>query len=158
MSWQEGTQKKNVCVKTWGSREYSSQSSSQTTTFIPCKNNFYSTDVIISEAYCYISSSFQGLSKLFLAGSTQLFLFKLLSKVNDSVWFLSASHCIAPLGLKLILAPWLFFVLFYFALFFSLKVFLISSLRISYDMIWFYWNTSNFVRELFSNIFSGLLA
>ena len=57
-----------------------------------------------SETYCWISSPFLVLSELWLAGSTQLFWLKLLSKLTDSIWLLSASHWIALLGLKLTLA------------------------------------------------------
>ena len=56
-----------------------------------------------SETYCWISSPFLVLSELWLAGSTQLFWLKLLSKLTDSIWLLSASHWIALLGLKLTL-------------------------------------------------------
>ena len=56
-----------------------------------------------SETCCWISSPFLVLSELWLAGSTQLFWLKLLSKLTDSIWFLSASHLIALLGLRLTL-------------------------------------------------------
>jgi hypothetical protein len=63
------------------------------------KSNSYSPDVIIVlETYCWISSPFLALSELWLAGSTQLFWFKLLSKLTDSNWLLSASDWIAQLG------------------------------------------------------------
>ena len=41
-----------------------------------CKFVFYSPDVIVSEAYCWISSPFLVLSELWVAGSTQLFWLK----------------------------------------------------------------------------------
>jgi hypothetical protein len=39
-----------------------------------------------SEAYCRVNSLFLALSELWLAGSIQLFLFTILSKLNDSSW------------------------------------------------------------------------
>jgi hypothetical protein len=65
-----------------------------------CKS--YSPGVIVtSEAYCWINSPFLALSELWLAGSTQLFWLKLLSKLTDPNWLFLASHWIALLGLKL---------------------------------------------------------
>ena len=43
------------------------------------------------------------LSELWLAGSSQLFQLKLLSKLTNSIWLLSVSHWIFPLGLVLTL-------------------------------------------------------
>jgi hypothetical protein len=66
------------------------------------KSNFYLLDVIIiSEAYCWISSPFLAFSELWLSGSTQFFWTKFLSKLTDSI---SVYHSIALLGLKLTLA------------------------------------------------------
>jgi len=65
------------------------------------KSNFYLPGVIVlSETHCWISSPFLSLSELCLAGSTQLFWLKHLSKMIDSIWLLSASHWIALPGLK----------------------------------------------------------
>ena len=70
-----------------------------------CKSIFYLPEVIvILEAYCWISSLSLVLSECLIAGSTQIFWIKLLSKLSDTIWLLSASHWIALLGLKLILA------------------------------------------------------
>jgi hypothetical protein len=68
-------------------------------------------DVIaVSKAYCWIGLLFIFLSELGLAGSTQLFWLKLLSKLIHSIWLLSAFHWIALLGLKcqFVLIFWLF--------------------------------------------------
>jgi hypothetical protein len=62
----------------------------------PCPGNFQHPPPILSrsrtfsafETYCWISSPFLVLSEFWLAGSTQLFWLKLLSKLTDSVWFL----------------------------------------------------------------------
>ena len=51
-----------------------------------------------SETYCRISSLFLFLSELWLAGSTQLFWLKFLSKLTDSNWLLSAFDWTALLG------------------------------------------------------------
>jgi hypothetical protein len=48
--------------------------------------------IVISEAYCRVSSHFLVSSEQGLAGSIQLFWLKLLSKLTDSIWLLSASH------------------------------------------------------------------
>ena len=70
-----------------------------------CKSNFYSPNVIvISEAYCWISSPFPALSQSAWVVQPSLFWLKLLPKLTDSVWFLSASHWIALLGCKLSLS------------------------------------------------------
>jgi hypothetical protein len=58
-----------------------------------------------SETYCRISSLFLFLSELWLAGATQLFWLKFLSKLTDSFWLLFLCHSrIALLDLKLTLA------------------------------------------------------
>jgi hypothetical protein len=54
---------------------------------------FYSPDItVVLEAYYSISSPFLLLSELWMAGSTELFWLKFLSKLTDSIWLLSASH------------------------------------------------------------------
>ena len=56
-----------------------------------------------SETCCWISSPFLALSSLWLADSTQLFWLKVLSKLTDSSWLLSASDFFALLGFRLTL-------------------------------------------------------
>jgi hypothetical protein len=70
--------------------------------------NVYLPEVIVSQAYSWISSLFLALSEVWLAGLTLLhilfmFCFKLLFKLTDSIWFLLGSPWIALLGLKLTL-------------------------------------------------------
>ena len=70
-----------------------------------CKSNFYLRDtILISEAYCWINSPFLVLSKLWLAGWTQQFWPKLLSKLTHENWLFLASGWIALISFKLILA------------------------------------------------------
>ena len=68
-----------------------------------CENNFYFPETVVSEAYCWISSPFLVISELWLAGSTQLFWLKLLSKLTDSICFSSSPNWIALLSPKLTL-------------------------------------------------------
>jgi hypothetical protein len=63
-----------------------------------CKSNLHLPNgIVISAAYCWINSPFLVLSELWLAGSTQLFWLRLLSKNTDSVW-LPCFSWIALLG------------------------------------------------------------
>jgi hypothetical protein len=73
-----------------------------------CKSNFYSPEVVVvSEAYYWLSSSFLALSELWLAGSTQLFWLKLLSKLIDSDWLLTEWSCLEKLPLNYMTWTWL---------------------------------------------------
>jgi hypothetical protein len=70
-----------------------------------CKSCFYmSSVIIISKAFCWISSPFLLLSELSLADSTQLSWPKLLYKLTNSNHLFLASDWIALPGLKQILA------------------------------------------------------
>lgn len=67
-----------------------------------CKHNckcifHFPNKIVISEVYCWVNPPFLLLSEVWLANSTQLFHFKLLSKLPESVWLLSDSHWIVLL-------------------------------------------------------------
>ena len=71
---------------------------------------------LTSEGYCWIHIPFLVLSEPWLASSTQIFWFKLFSKLNDSMCLLLVSHWIALLGLKLTLVIHSNFLSFSYAL------------------------------------------